>query len=376
MSRLCIRFHAIDSWFFRESRPMEAIGGSELSSIFPPTTYSLIGAVRTWLGESHMGNSNWKEYHANENHPLRQIIGYDNSIDPLRFFGSWIYKDNERLYPVPLNLIEQDKKLSQFKIGKPVHCHLGKNVRLPIVKNNEIKPKILIGYWVTESDFCKLLKGDCDVNPISSDELFKFESRLGIARDNASHTVEEGRLYQTRHLRPLPTMSLGLDVEGIQKSKVESGLPLTKVGGEGKMANIKCHDAPDFVTKPEANSDTYGIILYLLTPAAFDQSSNFFPQFTQYENATTVWKGDLNGIKLTMHSAVKGETLREGGWNMKMHQARPSKSLIPTGSCWYCTVDDQNIQGAIDSLHQQTIGEETKLGRGILAVGLWQKTSA
>ncbi|WP_308874022.1 hypothetical protein [Thiothrix subterranea] len=29
------RFKALDTWFFRESRPMESVGGSELLSAFP-----------------------------------------------------------------------------------------------------------------------------------------------------------------------------------------------------------------------------------------------------------------------------------------------------------------------------------------------------
>ena len=45
------RFNAFDTWFFRESRPMDSIGGSELASLFPPPATTLAGAVRTAIGE-------------------------------------------------------------------------------------------------------------------------------------------------------------------------------------------------------------------------------------------------------------------------------------------------------------------------------------
>ncbi|WP_308874159.1 type III-B CRISPR module-associated Cmr3 family protein [Thiothrix subterranea] len=42
-------FNATDTLFFRESRPMEALG--EAQSVFPPPVRTLAGAVRTLIGE-------------------------------------------------------------------------------------------------------------------------------------------------------------------------------------------------------------------------------------------------------------------------------------------------------------------------------------
>ena len=45
------RFAAFDSWFFRESRPFDSIGGAQLASHFPPPSRTLAGAVRTSIGD-------------------------------------------------------------------------------------------------------------------------------------------------------------------------------------------------------------------------------------------------------------------------------------------------------------------------------------
>jgi CRISPR-associated protein Cmr3 len=47
------RFSALDTLFFKESRPIESVGGSQLSSVFPPPARTLIGAIRTAIGEAN-----------------------------------------------------------------------------------------------------------------------------------------------------------------------------------------------------------------------------------------------------------------------------------------------------------------------------------
>lgn len=41
----------------------------------------------------------------------------------------------------------------------------------------------------------------------------------------------------------------------------------------------------------------------------------------------------------------------------------PHASLIPAGSCYYCTIDNGDIQAAIDTLHDTAIGQDTHLGQ-------------
>ena len=56
-----LRLTAFDTLFFRESRPFDAIGGSELASVFPPPPRTVLGAVRSAIGDA-LG-ADWKQFH-------------------------------------------------------------------------------------------------------------------------------------------------------------------------------------------------------------------------------------------------------------------------------------------------------------------------
>ena len=63
MNTKTLRFIAIDTLFFRESRPFETFGGIELASLFPPPPRTVAGAIRSAIGEA-LG-ADWPAFHAN-----------------------------------------------------------------------------------------------------------------------------------------------------------------------------------------------------------------------------------------------------------------------------------------------------------------------
>ncbi len=370
-----LNFDAQDTLFFRESRPMESIGGSELSSIFPPPARTLIGSVRSLIGERE--NVNWGEYaKQKEQHPLSTLIGYADDLGPLTFKGPWLHKKGERLYPAPLNLMQNETEIKFLNISAPRHCDLGKAVRLPCLPQGFSHAKPLEDHWLTRAAFEQVLLGNTPPpgKIFAKKSLVSDEPRLGIALDNQRRTAQEHMLYQTRHIR-LHETHLALDISGQETPLTAQSI--TRLGGEGRMASITPETTPILPKKPQSTRATHGIILYLLTPARFSQSTaknwSPLPSFTQEEETNTVWKGHINGISLTLHSAITGKAQREGGWDMIKHQPRAVQSLIPAGSCWYLTVDDNNINAAIAALHGTHIGHDHSLGRGQILIGLWLK---
>ncbi|HIO93510.1 MAG TPA: type III-B CRISPR module-associated protein Cmr3 [Leucothrix mucor] len=376
---------AIDTLFFRESRPMEAPGSSELLSLFPPSARTLAGAIRSHIGES-MG-VNWQDFRKNKDNPVRQLIGYgDDFAEQLQFYGVWVHYKGERLYPAPLNLmVKQDDKQLRTKItqidfiyiGIPCECDLGKKVHLPCLPERMVGSKSLNNHWLTTAGLQKVLSGktpDRNDDIISRQQLLKEEHRLGIARDNQTRRVKEGMLYQTRHIRLNKNTALSIDVN-IAGDNLKAGL--IKLGGEGRMASLQAMEqSPIFPALPSKGLDTCkGIILYLLTPLLLPENSAFLPDFQKNETEQgTVWQGKINKISLTLVSSIIGKAQREGGWDMAKHEPIAVQSLLPAGSVFYCTVDNhspQNIQDAMLALHNTNIGKEQHLGRGHLAVGLW-----
>ncbi len=109
------RFSAFDTWFFRESRPTETIGGSELACVFPPPMGTVAGALRTALGE-HLG-IDWEEPNQAPDalhEEARALIGTaalgtGDCPGSLRLAGPWLARREHRhwlrLYPAPANLM-------------------------------------------------------------------------------------------------------------------------------------------------------------------------------------------------------------------------------------------------------------------------------
>ena len=376
MSTTTLRFTALDTWFFRESRPMEAIGGSELASVFPPPPRTVLGAVRSAIGDA--SGVDWKLFATDSNHALRSAIGFADDLGPLALSGPWLHHDGERLYPVPLFLLDKLEDgvthFARLRIGDAAGTHLGR-VRLPELPPGKLGYKAIERAWITRAGLEVLLAG----NTLAEDalrrarDLFREESRLGIARDNVRRITDEGLLYQTRHLRPKSDLAIEADITLSAGTQIP--LRLVRFGGEGRVAHLAKVEAPAFPTAPGPIADTRGLVIVLLTPARFGTGDDGWlpPGFLSAEyNGERVWKGKIGEVPLTVHAAVLGKAQREGGWDMGNRRPRAVQSLIPAGSCYYVTVDG-DIKSVIEKIHGQRIGDDKDLalGRGLVACGLW-----
>lgn len=386
------RFKALDTWFFRESRPMESVGGSELLSAFPPSPRTLAGAIRSVVGEHH--RVDWRQWKDKaQQSPLKQRIGDADGLGKLTVSGPWLACENaagevERLFPVPRNLValregNAIKRTLRMQVGKPRYCDLGKAVRMAVAPLLEAKTAALEDEWINATTLYQVLMGGiCQPDAlVTTRNLFAREARLGIARNNMSRSVETGLLYQTRHVRPMQNVILEMGVTGLLADD-HPMQGVVRFGGEGRGAAYSVQPLTDtcFPAKVQVNSHTHGILLMLLTPAGMANASSetaYAPlpgfQCTEQSGAT-VWRGQLQGIPLTLHCAIQGKPVREGGWDLANNQPRAVQSLIPAGSVYYLTVDNGDIPAAIDALHLTQLPaeqDELALGRGLLAVGLW-----
>ncbi|WP_298609730.1 type III-B CRISPR module-associated protein Cmr3 [uncultured Thiothrix sp.] len=382
---ISLQFSAVDTLFFRETRPMESQG--ELQSVFPPSVRTLAGAVRSWIGEGWLDETekptDWKDFSEKEDYPLRKIIGFGDDLGDLKFQGAWLNLAGERLYPTPLNLMKtKQDELFFLKLDQPIECDLGKKVRLATFPSNEERykgGKALENTWLTAADLSKVLEGNAPNQKIDikkADKLFERESRLGIARDNQKRGVIEGLLYQTQHVRPNTELLVELDVvAGLPEMPAQT---VVRLGGEGRPAQIKLaqQTTPLLTTIEAAAIKNNKLALYLLTPLPI-QTKEILPNFTKQEYPEqTVWVGELNGVSLKLHGAVTGKVLREGGWDMAKHAPRKVTNFIPAGSVFYLELmDGSTAKQALSALHNQQIGTFTEYGFGHVAVGVWNDKS-
>ena len=380
MSTTTLRFTALDTLFFRESRSFETIGGSELASLFPPPPRTVAGAIRSVIGDAI--GADWHAFHKNLDGytvgdiKLRDLIGYGDDLGQLCMEGLWISEKGERLYPAPFYLLRKDAVFQRLHIGDSEQTSLGR-VRLPQLPSGCEGFKPLENAWLTSTGLENVL---ADVLPGQGElrekkHLYTEESRLGIARDNSRRTVTTGLLYQSRHIRPMRKVDLAIetDITGLGDTSLHRRI--VRLGGEGRIAGIEVVPSPPFPKAPTPNGTTKGLILTFLSPARFSGQAWLPSDFKPMEInglRMRIWKGMIDSIALTIHCAVIGKALREGGWDMAKKMPRPVQSLIPAGSAWYCTVDDGgDLTTAIKALHGRQIGEDQKFGRGRIACGLW-----
>lgn len=380
------RFNALDSLFFREARPFDSIGGSELSSVFPPPTSTLAGAIRSAIGE--FNGVDWQRYLLD--YPeLKQQLGDSDSLGEFSIAGVFLSRSDEegnreRLYPVPAHLVKAAGRLNFLCVGKAVRCDLGENVQLAAApKDAEGEAidsvKSLENHWLTQAGFEQVLHGQCPAlkDLVPAKALFDKETRLGIGRNNQTRTAEIGLLYQTQHIRPTPALAIDVEINHPQSmSYPTSGI--VRLGGEGRGASFQV--APETHTLPTCPDaeNVQGIKLILLSSVYVPQTEVYvpLPSFTKVEQGgRTVWQGKINGIELTLHCAILGKALREGGWDLQNKKPKAVRSLVPAGSVFYCSVDNGNIKTALTTLHGQQIADQSTLdksmGHGLLAVCPW-----
>lgn len=371
------KFEAIDTLFFRESRPFDTVGGTQLRSVFPPPVRTLVGAIRTAIGEAN--GVDWHKYQTGEEYNLlRQSMGDARGFGKLDFRGPFLIKNGQRLYPAPLLLLKEGKTKEEWEFhrlqpGGSVKCDLGE-VRLPILNSAVRGAKPLENCWLTREGFEKVLSGEKPgVGDVyEREEIYVEEERLGIGRDNRTRSNVEKLLYQTRHIRPEENASFGIYMRGLDDAfskQLDNGI--NKLGGEGRLGAFELTEEEAMHFEIAASRGSTKVLLTLLTAGNF-KGDWVLPGF---QHATSdghdVWEGEINGVRLRVISAVIGKPLREGGWNVASRRSRPLESLVPAGSCYFCEVLQGDAQGAIDTLQGYKIGKETEIGRGELAVGIW-----
>ena len=405
-----IQCEPVDSWFIRESRPHDAAGAARLNSLFPPPVRTLVGAVKTLIGNS-LG-VNWNALKQGDTGIT--IDGKDLSFwlggkgQPAQLATGRLHlvrEENgkkELLFPIPLSVLgvkdkskatintikdtikDTQRLLVRLVPGEPVHCDLG-TVRLPTMATAVAGASTLEKTWVSQTDLALILSGSDDLDGIKlikEKDLVEFEPRLGIGRDNQKGLVKEGMLYQTKHIRLKHGVSLSLEMTLPEQLAGHLGKTLAisavhRFGGEGRMAHLSLvaggHPLPK---APEAKKDTQGLMLMLLNDAAVAGSDGApLAGFKKVQQAgVDLWLGAINGVELVLECCVIGKPVRRGGWDLQKSAPTAVRPLTPAGSCFFVRLADkaQSLDQAIKQLHGITLSTDSPdQQQGQILCGLW-----
>ncbi|MGL6260383.1 type III-B CRISPR module-associated Cmr3 family protein [Vibrio sp. WXL210] len=384
-------FTQLDTWFFKESRPMESVGGSELSSAFPPSCATLSGTIRSLIGET-LG-IDWQKYHRGQEQQLKfnlnpnELIGNGDDTGKLRFehpkivvkhAGKW-----QELAPTPADLLKtEDNKLVRLLIAKqPIACDLGR-VRLPCLPPKQKRAKPLGKSWLLPKGWHNYKIGHpvSHKDVVTLEDLIVDEPRLGISRDNHTATSVDGMLYQTRHVRVshsrFEDVAIKMVVHGLPMelaSELGESEQIVRFGGEGRMAFVCVSSQPDKIDNNQINSSTYQLVfgspVYLqsdlgwLPPDAFKITHD---SSSEYDH--DIWRFSINGKQVDLLCQISDKPIQVGGWDFIKREPKPLRAYLPQGSCWYLKSEQSLVQKDVEA-----IGELTQFGYGNATLLAWKE---
>lgn len=383
--RALCTFTPVDTWFFRESRPQGSLGTSGLDSVFPPPVRTLMGAVRTFLGDAwHARNgTSWRDFASNER--LKAVIGFGSDLGPLKVRGAFLCSEGRQLYPAPASLMVKEDRYFLLEPGDAVTCDLGRVrlARMParvagLADLSGARP--VEGRYLTAQGWQSVLAGQAPASGevIDHTRLWSIEPRMGIGRDNARSAVSHGMLYQTRHVRPVAGVTIRMEVGGLPSDWQQWGMgheSLIRLGGEGRQAVLKLEPAPEMTlpSMPSGLERARELMLYNLTsvPCEPGMPAGVPHGFHRVElpDGSTAWEGDLAGAALRILGVNCARVQREGGWDLARHRAVAVESLLPAGSALHVEPLGPESWTALRALHGRPTGASSAWGRGLWVLG-------
>ncbi|MCP4107696.1 MAG: hypothetical protein GY749_19480, partial [Desulfobacteraceae bacterium] len=213
------------------------------------------------------------------------------------------------------------------------------------------------------------LMGEESVNYVKLSDYMVSEPKIGIRRNNITHSIKAGMLYRIEMKRLESAKKPGKKTQSISLFAEFEGLTLPekgflKLGGEGKSAYYS-PSAAGLIDKLELGGNRFK--LYLAAPAVFEKG--WLPRMID-ENTFT---GKFNDLEFQLETAVIGKPLHIGGFDMKKKKPKPMRKAVPAGSIYFFTMIKGNIQAAVDAFHGRNISDyEPHQGFGLSFVGGWK----
>lgn len=384
-----------DTWFFKDGRPWDAPGAFVSEGAFPPAARTIMGAVRGAYAQA-LG-VNWQD----PADIARQVLGRLRLTGPmvvrLGVEGKW-----ERLYPVPANLaLRRGQARSSFTQARPstsgkVATDAGL-LLLPRFGSGDDRLESIENHWLTQKGFLAYL-GDKLVEAedlIEPGDLATTEARPGIRRDEGSRSARQGAFFITGHTRLRPGVALAARVAVSGEAPAIGAGRNVKLGGESRMAALEIHDG-NMVPPLEPITTarfTRKIKIVFVTHANFEGDWRSTPLLKARQEADGSFRLTLLGdVDVRVVSAAIYSVRYEGGFSLGRSEGgdgygggHATHALIPAGSVWFCEViewrdpsgagrgyDNIDINALVARLHGKQLGSERELGRGEIAVGIWQ----
>lgn len=314
---------ALDLWLFRDGRPFDALSDHRAQSIFPPYPSVMQGAIRS----HHLVVKN---VDLRDPQQIVATVGTAEDYKTLGLRGPFLARRENseivRYLPVPAHAtLTKDGYIASTPQEPPKTVRT--NAPTPMLLWPKSEPhKGDLGRWVREDALQKFLRGNLHSLQAEPDgKLFTRESRMGIARNDARRTAEEGALYEAEFIRPYKDVGLLLEVKGYD-GWPQSGV--MRIGGEGRAARF------EQVTKVSSwltpvTPLWQNFLVYFATPTYF--SNGWQPD---------KWEKFFDGeVKLQAAAFNRFQSL--GGFDWAKNDHKPARRYVPAGAVYFFTTENE-----------------------------------
>lgn len=209
--------------------------------------------------------------------------------------------------------------------------------------SKQVKPEG--GRWLDGTGITAHLTGVLPKDALTTSDLFKRETRLGIALNSESRTAENGALYTTEAITFRDGAGFLVGIAGDHGQLPKEGL--LRLGGDGKGARYR---RVNFVSPPTPGLEVGGRFrLILATPGIF--SGGWLPErVSKQADGSHRLMGDGFTARLACTSVARHDVI--SGWDLANWQPKTAQRVAPAGSVYW--FDD--LQGDTGKLAEWVAG--------------------
>ena len=391
-----VAIRPVDVWLFRDGKPFTAGEDHAAETLFPPSPFTLQGAIRTKVLVDK--GVNLSEF-ARLGNPDPDV-GYGDNFGKLRLCGPLLMrcKDGnwERLIPMPADVVKVGNRYELLRPDPdlPFVTNLPEGLRLLWARTEERVAEEKMG-WLPESEWRRYLQGQAPEKDVKQDDLFTFEPRFGIAIDSSKGTTQEARLYQARFVRLTKETALWAEVDGIsldvkgrkdhpdehadnrlsyehneQQDRCKGFL---RFGGEGRAATYEELQQQECLCALSEfnfarNAKRFKVVL--VTPAWF--SDGWQPKDGDWSK--------IFGTSVRLVGAAIPRPILLGGFDVAKGVPKPMRAFVPAGAVYFFEADetmqfpdDFAFTETPDEVRQQNGNANAwaQIGLGAALIGVW-----
>lgn len=246
--------------------------------------------------------------------------------------------------------------------------------QLPVLAQGAKRSKPESGYWLTQAGWQTYLNGETPeaTKLVNSSQLWTFDARVGIGMNEATRSVEEGKLFSTqavvmhkqgnrikddKQTNDLQEADSVADYDVGFVVAVSGATPpadgLLRLGGDGRAASIQ----PVNIALPEPDYKTIASTkrcrIVLTSPGLFPDGWKL--PITDSDNRVTL----PGGITAKLVSAAVPRAEVVSGWDLAKWEPKAAQRVASTGSVYW-----------LDELEASSGSIEDAL-RKLAVTGLW-----